>query len=92
MKDHTLFIDARKAYKDDCSKSQRFVIEMYDELQMHLGNHERIGLLTKRAVWMEDYCNYNKWGHVKLWYVNQNDKSTFGDFTQFGGWKEPMAK
>lgn len=92
MKDHVVFIDARKPMREDCVKSQRFVIEMYDELQMHLGSPERIGVLTKRATWMEDFCNYAKWGHVKLWYVNQNEKQQFGDFTNFGAWKAPWAK
>lgn len=91
-KNTTVFIDARHVmFGDDCKKNQRFVVEMYDELQMHLGGPKRIGVMTKKGLWTEKMCNM-KWDNVKLWYVNHNKKPTFGDFTIFGGWMNPIAK
>ncbi|CAL6090333.1 Lysozyme_family protein [Hexamita inflata] len=91
-KNQTVFIDARKMFfGDDCTKNNRFVVEMYDELQMHLGGPQRIGVMTKKALWTEQMCNM-KWDHIKLWYVNHNKKPTFGDYTMFGGWKTPFVK
>lgn len=65
---------------------------MFDELTMHLGGPQYLGVFTKKAVWTERFCDLKKWAHIKLWYSNANEKPTFGDYLRFGGWIDPYAK
>ena len=53
---------------------------------MHLGGPARIGVMTKKPIWVDNMCNM-KWDHVKLWYVNPNEKAGFKEFTSFGQWR-----
>ncbi len=101
--DHTLYgtvwIDVETNPSSGCSwtghdatSNCQFVTDLANEIK---AKGKNVGIYASKYMWQSIFGSMTACKGVgvhPLWYAHYDDKASFSDFTEFGGWTKPHMK